>query len=199
MRTAILHDFHVVAASAIDYQVEDLEGQKWAVSLQEGETACDCNQSYEYQAPCKHIIIAMLKAGRDPLLLFSGYQTTEVYRSFYKEPLYPLSIQDLEADPSIKPPKYIKQKGRPRTKRFYRGQYKAKKRKCGNCGLMVHHNSRSRRSQPAVEGSATVIPPVRRATLRTARSRQQRDEIEELRAAWRDQENELAAMHEAMA
>ena len=136
-----------------------------------------------------------MHANEDPLLYFAEEYTTETYRATYAEPLYPLSIEGLTPDLNVKPPILVKQRGRPKTKRIRKGQYARKKRRCGNCGQLATHNSRSCRAQPAdiegeepesVETNLDVLQ-YRRQRMRTRRRDEQFDrEMEEL-----DQEIEV--------
>ena len=68
--------------------------------------------------------------------------STDAYRETYAEPLYLLSVDNLTADATVVAPAFHRPKGRPRTKRFRRGEWGTKMRKCGRCLKMTTHNKR---------------------------------------------------------
>ena len=102
-------------------QVPD-SGKKYVVNLQ--DKSCDCKDFYQYQSPCSHAIAAVKYDGKNPLDLFVSFYITETYRSTYRHPLPPISIEDLIIDDNIKPPTIRKQAGCPRTKRIRKGAWK---------------------------------------------------------------------------
>lgn len=58
--------FRVTRASNTVFQVKDLKGEKGTVELGEDRNGCDCRHAYQYQAPYKHMLAAMLHIDNDP-------------------------------------------------------------------------------------------------------------------------------------
>jgi hypothetical protein len=132
------------------YQVEIPDsGVKYVVNLV--DRLCDCKDFYEYQEPCTHAIAAMRRQGNDPLALFLNQCTTGDFRRTYSHPVVPVSINDLQSDSLVLPPLTRNQAGRPRTKRYRKGQWARKQRQCGNC-LDWGHSRRTCRRQPVSSG-----------------------------------------------
>jgi hypothetical protein len=132
------------------FQVEMPDsGFKYVVNLV--DRVCDCEDFYEYQGPCTHAIAACMHQGDDPLALFINQYTTDYFRRTYSHPLIPISINGLQSDPAILPPLIRKQPGRPRTKRYRKGQWKRKQKQCSNC-LDWGHSRRTCRRQPVSSG-----------------------------------------------
>jgi hypothetical protein len=127
-------------------------GFKYIVNL--ANELCDCKDFYEYQGPCTHAIAASRHQGSDPLALFYN-RYTKCFRRTYSHPIIPVSINDLQSDlqsdSSILPPLIRKQPGRPRTKRYRKGQWSKKQKQCGNC-LDWGHSRRTCRRQPVPSG-----------------------------------------------
>jgi hypothetical protein len=124
-------------------------GFKYVVDL--ANELCDCKDFYEYQGPCTHAIAASRHQGGDPLALFNNRYTTQYFRRTYSHPVIPVSINDLQTDPSILPPLIRKQPGRPHTKRYRKGQWSKKQKQCSNC-LDWGHYRRTCRRQPVSSG-----------------------------------------------
>jgi hypothetical protein len=118
---------------------------------------CDCKDFYEYQGPCTHAIAAMRRQGNDPLTLFLNRYTTDYFRRTYSHAVVPVSINDLQSDSSVLPPLTRKQAGRPRTKRYRKGQWARKQRQCGNCLDWGHYHSSQR--PPAKRHGTNNLPP----------------------------------------
>jgi hypothetical protein len=115
-------------------------GRKHIVKLQ--DRTCDYKSFYKYQAPCAHAITACRYDGIDPILQFNSTYTLKVYRKTYREALPPLSIENLASDPRIQSPVRIQKRGRPKTKRHWKGEHTRLARKCGKCGE-IGHNTRT--------------------------------------------------------
>ena len=142
--------FNVFPSSNGVYQVEMPDsGVKYVVNLV--DRLCDCKDFYEHQGPCTHAIAAIRRQGNDPLTLFLNQYTTDYFRRTYSHAVVPVSINDLQSDSSVLPPLTRKQAGRPRTKRYRKGQWARKQRQCGNC-LDWGHSRRSCRKQPVSSG-----------------------------------------------
>ena len=138
--------FNVFPSGNGIYQVEIPDtGFKYVVNL--ANKLCDCKDFYEYQGPCTHAIAASRHQGNDPLALFYNRYTTQCFRRTYSHPIIPVSINGLQSDSSILPPLIRKQPGRPRTKRYRKGQWSKKQKQCGNC-LDWGHSRRTCRRQP---------------------------------------------------
>jgi hypothetical protein len=132
------------------YQVEIPEtGFRYIVNLV--DRICDCKDFYEYQGPCTHAIAASKYQDDDPLALFLSQYTTDYFRHTYSHPIIPISINDLQSDSLMLPPLIRKQPGRPRTKRYRKGQWTRKQKQCGNC-LDWGHSRRTCRGQPVSSG-----------------------------------------------
>jgi hypothetical protein len=63
----------------------------------------------------------------------------KAYKETYKHFLIPLSIKDLPSEPGILPLVAKKQRGRPKTKRIWKGAYKRKEQHCRNCNVVDHN------------------------------------------------------------
>ena len=136
------------------YQVEiPNTGFKYIVNL--ANELCDCKDFYEYQGPCTHAIAASRHQGGDPLALFYNRYTTQYFRRTYSHPVIPVSINDLRSDSLILPPLIRKLPGRPRTKRYRKGQWSRKQKQCGNC-LDWGHSRRTCRRQPVPSGRKEI-------------------------------------------
>lgn len=142
--------FNVFPSGNGIYQVEIPDtGFKYIVNL--ANELCDCKDFYEYQGPCTHAIAASRHQGGDPLALFYNRYTTQYFRRTYSHPVIPVSINDLRSDSLILPPLIRKLPGRPRTKRYRKGQWSRKQKQCGNC-LDWGHSRRTCRRQPVPSG-----------------------------------------------
>jgi hypothetical protein len=132
------------------YQVENPDsGRKFIVNTR--ENYCDCYDFEEYISPCSHAIAVAQNQADNPLDLFYDMYSTEAYKATYSRHLVPVSIENLQSDDSILPPLTRKQAGRPRTKRFRKGQWKRKQTRCSNC-LDWGHNKKGCRGQPVPSG-----------------------------------------------
>jgi hypothetical protein len=121
-------------------------GIKYVTNLRTRE--CEYTYFWEYCLLCTYAITALRYEGKDPYLHFDKcYQTRKLYKT-YKRFLKPVSIQDLPSLIGCLPPEYKKQPGRPRTKRFQKGESKRKATKCGNCGQRTRHNRRTCQNAP---------------------------------------------------
>jgi hypothetical protein len=86
----------------------------------------ECGNFQSYHAPCTHAIAAAREFCEDPAKLFATAYHSRWYEATYSKPLFPISIENLERDETIKPPVYRKQAGRPKTKRIRKGNWQRK-------------------------------------------------------------------------
>jgi hypothetical protein len=120
-RIKVSRRFQVFPSSNTMAQVEDPEsGQKWIIDLEERQ--CSCTDFYEYQSSCSHVIAATRFLGVDPITLFDKLYSTRVYQKTYRQPLIPISIENLVPDLGIQPQVIQKQAGRPKVKRIREGR-----------------------------------------------------------------------------
>jgi hypothetical protein len=117
-------------------QIPD-SGRKYIVRLR--ERVCNCKNFYEYQGPCVHAIAACRFDAEDPFDYFLPVYTLKIYRDTYKKSITPVSIEGLASDPVIQPPRLVKKRGRPKTRRHRKGETKQSQRKCGRCGVLGHN------------------------------------------------------------
>lgn len=120
------------------YQVQKPDsGQKFIINLQ--KRVCDCTNFYEYQGPCTHAITACRFDREDPFDYFLLCYTLKVYRDTYKKSITSVSIENLTSNPRIRPPRLVKERGRPKTKRHRKGEAKRSQRRCRRCGELGHN------------------------------------------------------------
>jgi hypothetical protein len=132
------------------YQVQvPHTGVKYVVNLL--QRTCDCTNFQWYKSPCAHAIAACRWAERDPYKMFWKYYKVRVYRDTYSEFLEPFSIQDLPSSEHIYPPVLRRQRGRPKSKRFRKGEHQRNPKKCSTCS-QKGHDKRSCRNQPVAHG-----------------------------------------------
>ena len=149
-RLANSQRYRVFASGDGIYQVQiPNSGRKHIVNLK--EETCDCLLFQEYRSPCTHAIVACRHQAEDPYKLFAEEYTTPIYRKTYKRFLRPFSIENLASIPTVLPPVFQQQRGRPTTKRKRKGDWKRKATKCSKCGG-TGHNIRKCRFAPAING-----------------------------------------------
>jgi hypothetical protein len=79
------------------------------------------------------------------------FYKVRVYRDTYSVFLEPFSIEDLSSSEHIHPPIVRRQRGRPKTKRYRKGDYQRRHKKCGTCSEKGH-DKRTCRNQPVANG-----------------------------------------------
>jgi hypothetical protein len=132
------------------YQVQIPDsGRKHIVNLK--KRSCGCKYFEEYESPYTHAITACRHEAEDPYKLFAEEYTVSAYRKTYEHFLRPFSIENLASTPGFFPPVFKNQRGRPITKRFRRGVYKRKEKKCSKCHGRGH-NIRKCRFAPTING-----------------------------------------------
>ncbi|PMD17882.1 hypothetical protein NA56DRAFT_691576 [Hyaloscypha hepaticicola] len=62
-----------------------------------------------------------------------------VYRDTYKKSITSVSIENLTSNPRIRPPRLVKERVRPKTKRHRKGEAKRSQRRCRRCGELGHN------------------------------------------------------------
>jgi hypothetical protein len=119
-------------------------GVKYTVNLK--ENSCSCNNFFQYRGPCAYAIAACRYEAEDPFDHFDSCYSIRKFRRTYEVPIQPMSIEDLPVS-YIQPPKLVKKRGRPRTKRIRKNSWKRKSQKCSNC-FGLGYNKRRCTNQP---------------------------------------------------
>ena len=140
-RLKSLKQYKVFESGHRIYQVQKPDsGQKFIINLQ--KQVCDYTNFYEYQGPCIHAITACRFNGEDPFDYFLFFYTLKAYWDIYKKLITPVSIENLTSNPIIQPPRLVKKRGRPKTKRYRKGETKQSQRKYRRC-RELEHNTRT--------------------------------------------------------
>ncbi len=100
---------------------------------------CSYKNFYEYQGLCTHAITAYWFDREDPFDYFLPFYTLKVYQDTYKKSITPILIENLTSDLFIQPPRLVKKRGRPNTKRHRKGETKQSQRKYRRCRELGHN------------------------------------------------------------
>ncbi|KAJ4910419.1 hypothetical protein Rs2_05040 [Raphanus sativus] len=132
-----------------EYEVQDLRGASFVVSLT--DRSCSCFEFQKLSIPCSHAIAAALKANVRVEGLVGDVYTIGYLKAAYAEHVSPpveLNTSNQLADDiaaiSLHPPVTRRPPGRPRKKRFFsRGEVKMKKtlRYCSRCKGIGHNRA----------------------------------------------------------
>jgi predicted nucleic acid-binding Zn finger protein len=120
-------------------------GIKYIVNLE--EKYCSCYNFFQYRGPCTHAIAACCYKAEDPFDYFDSVYYVRKFRETYKVPITPISIENLSVEEGMQPPKIVKKRGRPQTKRIRKNSWKRKQQKYSNC-FGLGHNKRRCTNQP---------------------------------------------------
>jgi len=133
------------------YQVQIPDfGRKHVVNLIEHD--CDCRNFYEYQSACTHAIAACKYAAEDPFNHIDWKFSVKALQKTYSHSLVPISIKSLSSKKGVQPLKVKRQRGRPKTKRIRKGDWKQKPICCSLCGVVGDHNKRRCTNAPLANG-----------------------------------------------
>lgn len=135
------HGWDVFKSSDYTFEVKSSTSHHVDLNLR----MCSCNQWKITCFPCAHAIKCMNRCKLSVYEFVEYYYTTEAYRASYSHAIMPIPNFDkpkasLEDSEIVRPPKSIRQAGRPSFKR--KGGpavFKTKENKCGRCSQYGHN------------------------------------------------------------
>ncbi|KAH6572337.1 hypothetical protein BASA50_001684 [Batrachochytrium salamandrivorans] len=105
---------------------------------------CTCGKFQEYQFPCHHAAVVIVKAGLSPIHFMAASYYTSSLQAIYSNPVTPVVLDDIVPGEIVFPPVITRRAGRPKSRRIrsrgetnFEDQYTCTV--CGNKG----HNRRT--------------------------------------------------------
>lgn len=148
-------------------EVESAGGSKHVVDLE--ARTCACRRWDLSGIPCKHAVAAINFMRKKPEDFIDNCYLKKTYMAIYSNIIKPINGMDLwlrSDEPTIFPPQYTRQPGRPKTKRIKDASEKAdnagpklgkvqRSLKCSNCGVLGHNVKTCHRHLPPKEKKIT--------------------------------------------
>ena len=104
------------------------------------DRSCSCGFYREHGIPCRHMWAALMRVQECPREFVVKERLVSALKSVYTGFVIPVD-QTLLIDDGLRPPEVIRQRGRPKVKRYQSAAEKGprKKVKCGHCGETGHN------------------------------------------------------------
>ncbi|XP_062019055.1 uncharacterized protein LOC133735674 [Rosa rugosa] len=159
-------------------EIENIEGTKNVVDT--NLRTCTCRRWDLTGIPCKHAICAINGMRAEPDDYIAPCYLKKTYMSIYSHLIQPVNSMDMWSNgdgPSILPPQYTRQPGKPKTKRIkdvlevvINGTGKIgriqRSLKCSNCGQEGHNMKTCQRHLPS-KGKKTSAAGIKKRKLNT--------------------------------
>ncbi|XP_024190660.1 uncharacterized protein LOC112194674 [Rosa chinensis] len=155
-------------------EVENIEGSKNVVDL--AARTCSCRRWDLTGIPCKHAISAIFGKREDVDHYVADCYLKSTYMTIYSNLFMPVNSMDMwsrSEEPTILPPQYSRQPGRPKTKRIKDPSEKLQDSvgklgrvqrsfKCGNYNQVGHNVKTCQRHLPPKEKKTSVVSKKRK-------------------------------------
>lgn len=126
--------------------VIDASGRQYVVELSPATEvvagSCSCKFYQNFLIPCRHACAFAIKVQVPPIDLVSNFYSVTTYRQTYEKAYIPITLSNLESQ-NLLPPRAVRPRGRPATKRKEKGcqssQGLTSGPTCKSCGQSGHN------------------------------------------------------------